>query len=125
MLLVVAVRFLPMRKVNWLNNSIPQAGGYAYAVELDFAAVDAYCVACDTGCCYCAGDWCFVGIPAEALDLNYSIYLHSWLICAVAGSVIIIFLTSGTCYPPAFRFPGRANISTSLAVDSAGGFAMV
>ena len=121
----MAAFFLAMRKVNWLNNSVPQAGGYAYAVELDFAAVDAHRVACYAGRCYCAGDWCFVGIPAEALDLNYSIYLHSWFIYAVAGSVIIVFLTSGTCYPPAFRFPGRANISTSLAVDSAGGFAMV
>ena len=90
MLLVVAVRFLPMSKVNWLNNPIPEACGYTYAVELDFAAVDAHRVAGDAGCCYCAGNWCFVGVPAEALDLNYSIYLHSWFICAVTGSVILL-----------------------------------
>ena len=84
MLLVAAVRSLPvallralaMREIYWLNNSVAQAGGYAYAVELDFAAVDAHRVAGDAGRCYCAGDWCFVGIPAEALDLNCLCCLH-------------------------------------------------
>ena len=95
----MAAFFLAMREIYWLNDSVAQAGGYAYAVELDFAAVDAHRVACYAGRCYCAGDWCFVGIPAEALDLNYSIYLHSWFICAVAGSVIIVFLTLPACFP--------------------------
>ena len=84
MLLVVAVRALlralAMRKVNWLNNPIPQADGYAYAIKLDFAAVDAHCVACDAGCCYCAGNWRFVGVPAEALYLYYLCCLHGWFI---------------------------------------------